>query len=218
MNVTSVLFDLDGTLLDTLADLANSWNRSLQTLGFPAHPVQAYRYFVGDGVQMLLERALPQGHRDEDTIARCKVAYVEDYAKNWNRDTRLYEGMAELLDALTERKIRLAVLSNKLHEFTSMCCQHYLARWKFDVVLGQSSDRPRKPDPAGALEVARRMNEKPGRFIYVGDTATDMQTATSAGMYPVGALWGFRTAQELQAAGARVLIKHPMELLDLLEG
>jgi phosphoglycolate phosphatase len=216
MIFTSVLFDLDGTLLDTLADLANSWNRSLASLGFPTHPVESYRNLVGDGVQMLLQRALPEEHRDEQTIERCKCAYVEDYAKNWNRDTRLYEGMAELLDALTKKKMRLAVLSNKLHEFTETCCAHYLGRWKFEVVLGQTPDRPRKPDPAGALEVARRMNEKPDRFIYVGDTATDMQTAKAAGMYPVGALWGFRTADELQAAGARVLIKRPIELLEVL--
>jgi len=216
MIFTSVLFDLDGTLLDTLADLANSWNRCLSSMGFPTHPVETYRYFVGDGVHMLLERALPEGHRDQQTIAHCKSAYVEDYAKNWNRDTRLYEGMADLLDALTQRRIRLAVLSNKLHEFTETCCTHYLGRWKFEVVLGQSAERARKPDPAGALEIARRMNEKPQRFVYVGDTATDMQTATAAGMYPVGALWGFRTADELQAAGARVLIKHPRDLLEVL--
>src|SRR6185436_4071996 len=108
---TSVLFDLDGTLLDTLSDLANSWNRSLAAMGFPIHPTEAYRYFVGDGVNMLLTRALPEGHRDEQTIQRCRTAYIADYAKNWNVDTRLYAGMAELLDALVARSIRLAVLS-----------------------------------------------------------------------------------------------------------
>ena len=215
---SSILFDLDGTLLDTLDDLANSCNRSLASMGFPTHEREAYRYFVGDGLGMLMSRALPAPHRDDPaTVERGQVAFREDYSRNWNVATRLYQGMTELLDELTDRKLRLAVLSNKPHEFTAACCNHYLHQWPFEIVMGQTDDFPRKPHPAAALEVARRMDERPENFLYVGDTATDMQTAVSAGMYPVGALWGFRTRQELEDAGARTVIDHPMELLKLLE-
>ena len=217
MRFTPVLFDLDGTLLDTLDDLANSCNRALASMGFPTHQREAYRYFVGDGLGMLINRVLPEDRRDPQTIEACRCAYRDDYSKNWNVDTRLYEGIADLLDGLTERKMRLAVLSNKPHEFTTVCCAHYLKRWKFDIVLGQTPELPRKPDPAAALEVARRMNEPPQNFLYLGDTATDMQTATAAGMYPIGALWGYRTRDELESSGARALIAHPMELLDVME-
>src|SRR5688572_5741802 len=196
---TSVLFDLDGTLLDTLDDLASACNGALSAMGLPTHQRDAYRYFVGDGLGMLINRVLPEERRDPQTIETCRSAYHANYSKNWNVNTRIYQGMAELLDGLTARKMRLAVLSNKPHEFTVACCAHYLDRWKFEVVLGQTPELPRKPDPAPALEVARRMNEPPHSFLYLGDTATDMKTAIGAGMYPVGALWGFRTRDELES-------------------
>ena len=216
MPFTCVLFDLDGTLLDTLDDLAGSCNRTLASFGFPIHAPESYRYLVGDGINMLFARALPEDQRNDAMIERCIDAYRADYSANWNVATRIYPEMADLLDVLAARQIKLAVLSNKLHEFTTACCSHYLSRWRFEVVLGQTPDLPRKPDPAPALEIARRMNEPPGNFLYLGDTATDMLTASAAGMYPVGALWGFRTAKELRESGARTLVSSPLELLRLL--
>jgi len=112
--------------------------------------------------------------------------------------------------------MKLAVLSNKSHDFTTRCAEHYLSRWSVSAVLGQTENRPRKPDPAGALEIARQLNEPPERFIYLGDSAVDMKTAIGAGMYPVGALWGFRTREELEESGAAEVIERPLDLLGLL--
>lgn len=214
----AVLFDLDGTLLDTLADLGNAVNRTLEAHGLPTHPLDAYRNFVGDGVYKLIERALPADRRDPQTFESCLQTYRKDYARNWNVQTRPYPGIAELLDELIARRIRLAVLSNKPDEFTQVCVRQLLGRWRFDVVLGARDDIPPKPDPASALEIARRLELSPGQFIYLGDSGVDMQTARAAGMTCVGALWGFRTREELQAAGAQKLIRHPLELLELLRG
>ena len=122
-----------------------------------------------------------------------------------------------MLDALIARKLKLAVLSNKPHEYTKQCVAALLPKWNFDIVLGQRNWVPRKPDPAGALEVANHLNISPSKFLYLGDTSIDMKTSVTAGMFPVGVLWGFRTAEELKESGARALISHPLEILNLLK-
>ncbi len=212
----AVLFDLDGTLLDTLRDISQACNCVLIEHGFPPHPIDAYQYLVGDGARVLLSRAIPEGHRNEATIDVCLTDYIAEYARGWNVHTQPYEGIGDLLDALTERGIKLAVLSNKPHPFTVQCVDTFLARWCFHTVLGQTDGFPRKPDPASALDVARRLGTTPDRVCYVGDTATDMQTASGAGMFAVGVLWGFRERAELEANGASLIIAHPRELLSLI--
>jgi len=212
----AVLFDLDGTLLDTLRDIADACNSALAQHNFPEHPVSAYRYFVGDGVLVLISRVIPGDHRDPATLAAVAATYREQYQRRWNATTRPYPGIPELLDQLTRREIALAVLSNKPDDFTRLCVGEFLSRWTFATVLGASPDYPTKPDPAGALQIARTLDIPAQDFIYLGDTATDMQTAVSAGMLPVGVLWGFRGAEELKTSGARHLIEHPRELLQLL--
>jgi phosphoglycolate phosphatase len=212
----AVLFDLDGTLLDTLRDIGDACNRVLVERGYPPHPIDAYRYLVGDGARMLWARALPESHRDDATIETCLAAYIQEYARGWNVNTQPYEGIGEMLDALVERGLKLAVLSNKPHPFTVQCVDTFLARWQFHAVRGQSDAFPRKPDPASARHVAQQLGTTPDRVCYVGDTATDMQTATAAGMYPVGVLWGFRERDELEANGAKRIIAHPRELLPLV--
>jgi phosphoglycolate phosphatase len=217
MQHQAVLFDLDGTLIDSLQDLASSTNRTLQAHGFPPHPVDAYKYFVGDGARNLILRALPEPSRaDTDLVDRVLEAYTIDYGRNWNCQTCLYPGIAEMLDGLVQRHIRLALLSNKPNLFTQACAQAYLSAWKFDVVMGASSVFPHKPHPAAALDVARQMALAPAQFLYLGDTSTDMQTARNAGMTAVGATWGFRLPDELLASGAQRLIDHPAQLLDLI--
>lgn len=212
----AVLFDLDGTLLDTLEDIANAVNRVLTAHGFPTHPVEAYRYFVGEGVRILIRRVLPEDRRDEETVAACMKDYREDYSEHWNVKTRPYPGIAELLDGLAARNVRMAVLSNKPDASTRQCVQELLAKWCFDVVLGQREGIAHKPDPTGARAVAEILRVPPAEFLYVGDTSIDMMTAVAAGMYPVGALWGFRSADELTMTGAKRLIARPVELLELL--
>lgn len=217
VRVRAVLFDLDGTLLDTLEDLADSVNAVLRRSGFPVHPVEAYRYFVGDGARVLMARVLPEANRDDATIARCLEGFVAEYANHWNIKTRPYPGIDALLDGLDRRGVRKAVLSNKPHDATVRCVRELLIEWEFDVVLGQQEGRPRKPEPEGALLVARELGVQPEEVLYLGDTATDMHTAVAAGMIPVGALWGFRTEDELVGSGARMLAGSPVEVLTLLE-
>ena len=216
MNHDAILFDLDGTLLDSLRDIAEAGNRVLATFGFPAHPVDRYRTMVGDGVEILARRILPEAHRDPATIADVASAYRADYAKSWDVHSAPYDGVAELLTALAERKVRMAILSNKPHVFTLQCVGQFLAGHTFDVIQGAGGAFAPKPDPAGALHVAKELGIAPTRFLYVGDTDTDMKTATAAGMYAVGALWGFRSREELVASGAAVLAATPGDVLGFL--
>lgn len=212
----ALLFDLDGTLLDTLEDLGNAMNRVLAKRGFPGHNLDAYRFFIGDGETMLVTRALPEEIRNEDTIRTCLEAFRNDYSRSWNVRTKAYDGVPEMLDALAAHGLKMAVLSNKPDDFTKQNVAALLPHWTFDVVLGQRDGVPPKPDPTSALQVAQRLNVTSAEFLYLGDSAVDMKTATASGMFPVGVLWGFRSAEELKASGARVLIRRPLEILDVL--
>lgn len=213
MDYSAVIFDLDGTLLDTLDDIGEAANRVLIQRGFAPHPPDSYRYFVGEGVRVLFERSLPVEARTADVLAACAEDFRRAYAECWNVQTRPYDGIEDLLAALVGRGVRLAVLSNKPDVFTKLCVREYFPRFPFAAVLGQRDGTPRKPDPAAAREIAAAMDLAPERFVYLGDTAVDMQTALAAGMFPVGALWGFRPVAELLSGGAREVIDRPAELL-----
>ncbi len=216
MKFRAVIFDLDGTLLDTLDDIADAVNAVLEGMGFPIHDVQTYRMLIGAGVEDLMARALPQGHRDEETIHRC-IALVRDlYVTGGLTKTRPYEGIVELLDELAGRGIKMSVLSNKPHETAVRQIEHYFPRHSFEWIQGASSEAPNKPDPLTAIRIAERMGVRPEECIFLGDLDIDMQTAVNAGMYPVGALWGFRSADELVDSGAMMLIETPLDLLALL--
>jgi phosphoglycolate phosphatase len=205
---------MDGTLLDTLEDLADAMNRVLAARGLPVHPVDAYRLFVGSGAGNLVLRTLPADR--QDMAAQCLQGFLKEYEANWKVKTRLYDGVAELLDALTSRGIPMAVLTNKPQEFAELCMKAFLPAWDFALTLGQMPGVPVKPDPAGPRQVIRHLGVAPEEILYLGDTDVDMRTAVGAGMYPVGVTWGFRTEDELRASGAAVIIDHPMELLGLL--
>jgi len=212
------MFDLDGTLLDTLEDLADSTNAALGSLGYPPHVVEAYRYFVGDGVAKMAERALPDDKRDEDTVAKCVAAVQKEYAARWRDKTRPYDGILDMLDVLDGRAVRMTILSNKPHDATQRTVEAFLPRDRFAAVVGARPSWPRKPDPAAAVDISRQLGIAPGEFLYLGDTNTDMKTARTAGMFAVGALWGFRTADELLESGAQALVEKPGELPALLDG
>lgn len=212
-----VIFDLDGTLIDSLADIANSANDVLKSLGYSDHPLSAYKTFIGDGVATLFSRALPTNHRDERTLARCIEGFQETYQQGWNIQTRLYDGIAELLDGLVKRGLDLAVLSNKPDPFTKACVAEFCAAWPFRVVLGARAGIPNKPDPTSAFEIARRLDCRPEEILYAGDTSVDMVTAVRAGMYAVGVSWGFRGVDELQSAGADAIADRPSRILNLLD-
>ena len=212
----AIIFDLDGTLLDTLDDIADSVNRTLADFHFPVHPSDAYKLFIGNGWRKLVARALPETHQDERLIADCVAHSRSIYQDNWNRQTRLYAGIPELLDALAKIRIPLAVLSNKPHDFMLKCADYYLKNWNFEILMGQRDHFPLKPDPASALEVARRIGAPPSAMLFVGDSAVDIKTANAAGMYSVGVCWGFRGPQELEENGCRALVRQPREILSLL--
>jgi len=212
----AVLFDLDGTLLDTLDDLAQAANQVLVNHGLPVHPTEAYRYFVGDGLGVLMERIVPAELRQPALLNRMADDFRRIYGRTWQVHSRPYSGIDPMLTALAERGLRLAVLSNKPHEFTRLCVGHLLAGHCFDTVLGQREGVAKKPDPAGALEVVHSLSLVPEQFLYLGDTAVDMETARRAGMCAVGVLWGFRDEAELRDAGAEHILHTPMEVINLL--
>ncbi len=207
-----VIFDLDGTLVDSLGDIAAAMNRSLAARGFPTHPVDAYRTFIGEGVAKLAERALPPGK--QEAKAALLQAYQADYALNLLETSAPYPGIPELLDALSTRGIPMAVLSNKPDAPTRRIVETLLGRWRFQAVAGERPGVPRKPDPAAALELARAMDVAASAVAFVGDTLVDVFTARAAGMRPLGVLWGFR-AQEVAASGVAT-VQHPEDLLPLL--
>ena len=207
---------MDGTLLDTLSDIAGAANAALAQLGFPPHEVEAYKLFVGEGEESLAGRALPPERRTGDNISRLLSIIHEEYPKRWPDNTRPFPGVPEMLDSLTASGLGMAIVSNKSDDFTRAMASRLLGRWRFTCVVGASAAVPRKPDPTGALSIAEKMGVKPGEFVYLGDSWVDMKTAVSAGMYPVGALWGYRSADELRGGGAGQLISRPAEMLGLV--
>jgi phosphoglycolate phosphatase len=206
----AALFDLDGTLVDSLADIAAAMNHALAGLGLPTHPVAAYRSFVGEGVEQLVRRALPPGR---DTLyGTLSERYLARYEEVLLDQTVAYPGISELLDALVARGVALAVLSNKPDRSTQRIVAKLFARWPFAAVAGRRPEVPRKPDPTGALEVATQLAVPPRECAFIGDTAIDMQTAVAAGMVPLGCAWGFRP-EELLQAGACILARTPIDVL-----
>lgn len=217
MRYKAVVFDLDGTLLDTLEDLAHSMNAALVQMGFPPHPVDAYCYFVGDGARVMAERALPVEKRDEAIIEICRKSFVAEYSQRWDKKTRPYPGIESMLAEVAGRGIKMAVLSNKPHNFVELSVNRFLADFHFDCVFGVQAGIPKKPDTAGVLRIATLLGVPPEQFLYLGDTNTDMRTANAAGMFAVGALWGFRAAEELTQSGAKALIEKPLDVLDFFD-
>ena len=218
MPIKAVLFDLDGTLLDTLDDLADAANRVLAGAGLPIHDRAAYRHFVGDGSRMLITRALPPEHRRTEMIATCLERFKADYGRHWAEATRPYPGIPELLASLYGRGIPCGVVTNKPHPFACRCVRHYFPGGAFGIVLGQQEGLPLKPDPRSALMAAAHLRVAASQCLFLGDSGVDMETARSAGMLPLGAAWGFRPRDELSRSGAHAVIQHPGEVLAWTDG
>jgi phosphoglycolate phosphatase len=212
----SVIFDLDGTLVDSLVDIADAMNRTLIRFGFPSFDYESYKYFVGNGLKNLVYQCLPNDKKQEAQVMECLKVMMEEYGKSYAEKTRLYDGIPELLDTLTKRNLKLAVLSNKADELTQKIGSELLNNWRFDIILGANERFPRKPDPESALYIAKELNVSPQNTLYLGDTNIDMKTANAAGMYALGVTWGFRTKEELSENGAKAIIDHPLELLTFL--
>lgn len=210
---TAIVFDLDGTLVDTLDDITQSLGDALAALGLASCTREQVRGWIGEGAGVLVHRAAAER---PDLWPALEDDFRRRYGEALVVRSVLYPGVAELLDGLAARGTPAAVLSNKPDTMTREVVERLLGRWQFASVSGQRAGQPRKPDPAPALAVAAVLGADPERCALVGDTAVDMHTAARAGMVGVGAGWGFRPG-ELAAAGARVVLKHPVDLLALLD-
>ncbi len=211
-----IIFDLDGTLTNTLQDIAYFMNSILKDYGFPEHSAEAYRYKVGGGMRNLVVHALPEEHAAGPLVPECEEKLVTMYYDNPVVKTSLYDGIPGLLRRLEEKNIPKGVLSNKTHELVVQVVDILLSSYRFGSVWGAKKEFPKKPDPESALRVAEELGLRPGDILYCGDSGVDMETARNAGMTAVGVLWGFRDREELEEYGAEYLVGKPAEILDLL--
>ena len=215
MQYEAAIFDLDGTLVNSLDDLADSANAVLHRHGFPVHDVEAYRYFVGNGSRKLIERILPADHAvDEEFVRDFLAEYKEQYAANLLHKTKPYAGIMEMLEELRRRRIPMAVCTNKHQSAAEVIMEALFPRDMFCEIIGDQDGLPRKPDPTKVLHIMKNMGVTGDKTLYFGDTNVDMDTARNAGTFAVGVLWGFRPAEELIEHGADILLKYPMELFE----
>ncbi len=215
MKYEAIIFDLDGTLINSLEDLADSANEALSLHGFGTHTIAAYKKLIGNGVRQLIKSATPSDTPD-NIIDKVLADYRTIYNRNYINKTKPYDNIQELLGILNQLNIKMAVCSNKPHEPTKKIVQEVLGQEYFEVIFGEREGIPRKPDPAALLEAAGIMGVSPSKVIYLGDSGGDMVSARNAGMFAAGALWGFREREELVEAGARVLFAEPLELVDFI--
>ena len=215
--INAILFDLDGTLVDSLRDIAGAMNRVLRNRGYPTHPESDYRNFVGDGMTVLAERVLPPpDNANPDRIRACVADMRKQYARCWRDHAVPYPGIPELLDALVEQNIHVGILSNKPEPFTVEMVATVFPEIPFRTVRGAREGVPVKPDPAAALEILEEWRLPAEQVLYAGDTNTDMRTGKRAGMWTFGVTWGFRNREELEDSGADRIVDHPSGILHAL--
>lgn len=213
MRYKTIIFDLDGTLIDSMADIAVAANRALESLGLPTHPADAYRFFVGDGLAVLARRIVPENASDEQA-AQVAETFKHYYEQNWHQTTRPYPGIMDMLELLSGHQINLAVLSNKPDEFTQIYVNRFFPEIDFKLVFGKRASVPKKPAPDAALEIAEELECNPDQCLFVGDTNVDIRTGKAAGMKTMGVTWGFRDRIELEKSGADIIIDTPHQLRD----
>ncbi len=211
-----VIFDLDGTLLDTIEDLAQACNVILTRHELPTHELEDYRHFVGNGIMRLVERVLPEELRTEEFVAEMRAEFLEYYYANIDKYTKIYPGIILLMEALQHREIDLAVASNKFQDGTRKLVSKFFPAQRFVAVLGQRANVPLKPHPQIIREIIQITSYTPDKILYVGDSGIDMQTAKAAGVESVGVTWGFRERAELEECGADHIVDRPQDILKFL--
>ena len=214
MNDMGIIFDLDGTLLNSIDDLGNAMNLVLKRHGFMVHDLSAYQKFVGNGIKKLVERALPNKTENLDYYYEL---YLMEYGKKFMDQSKLYEDVYEVLKELNKKSIPIAIHTNKLQRYLNDIKEHYFDGIDFVSLVGDQSDLKHKPNPFHAIKIAQEMEINPSKIFFVGDSDVDMKTAVCAGMIPVGVSWGFRSVEELKEEGAQFILKDMKSLLDVLE-
>lgn len=212
MTNKAIIFDLDGTLLNTLEDLAESGNRLRAEHGLAGYPIADYALFVGNGMNNLVRRIMPEGAEGE--LASWLSRFTEIYHENWRRNCCLYPGIDDMMSRLAGLGLPLAILSNKPHDFALLFVEHFFAGTPFAIVRGQQAGIPKKPDPSSTRQILQQLDCEAECSVFVGDSGVDMQTGTAAGMYCVGVSWGFRSVDELRSSGADKIIDSPLQLVD----
>jgi phosphoglycolate phosphatase len=215
MKYKGIIFDLDGTLVNSLEDITDSMNKVLQDLNYPTHSYDVFQYFIGSGLRNTVSKALPESNNTDEQIEICLERMLKAYSESCTLKTKPYEGIMELLDDLASRNIKLAVFSNKADELTKRITAEIFPDY-FNTAVGLSVESLKKPNPFEAVAISEKWDLKPEEIIFIGDSDIDMQTAVNANMFPIGVTWGYRTEEELIASGAKVVINHPSDLLQLL--
>ena len=214
--IKAVLFDLDGTLVNSLEDLAASTNYALAKFGFPTKKIEEFKYFVGDGIPKLIERVLPENSRDNDTHSKILKTFMNHYRLHYADNTTVYYGINEVLQELKSQNIKIAVISNKAQEMASAVVKKLLGDG-FDIVCGKKAEYPAKPEPALTLKIIDKLGVNPSECVIVGDSGIDCKTAVNAGCIGVGVLWGFRTKAELLENGANYIANNPQDIVSIIK-
>lgn len=212
----AIIFDLDGTLVNSIEDIADAMNIVLQNHNYPTHSYKAYEDFIGSGIRSLVQNALPQTHNNDEQVNTCLDAMMSVYRDQCINKTKPYDGIIELLENLKARQLKLAVFSNKADELTKKVALALFPNY-FDTIDGLTVEAYKKPNPIKAIQISKTLGLKPEDIIFVGDSGIDIQTAKNASMYAVGVSWGFKPTEELIAYGAKQVLNHPLDLIKILQ-
>lgn len=217
MKFNAVFFDLDGTLVNSLEDLAVSTNYVLTKMGYPTHKTECFKYFAGDGSAKMLERAMPKEEVTPERVMKLNKMFLEHYSEHFIDNTVAYDGLNVLISNLKEKEIKLAVVTNKAQHAAELVV-HKLYGDAFDYILGLREGIPAKPDPTGVFMAMKELQVEPSECVFVGDTAMDIAVGVNAGIFPIGVLWGFRKEDELLKAGAKAIVSDSKQLEKIILG